>query len=246
MTKKILQTYDSVFLNSKSILVEYHDVLKCPFFILFTSLVKNGEFNNIFDMSELSSMSEDELFYYYITRKDENILKTLNIKKEALEKLFQSNINLLYNWIELFMYEEIDTFKEFTNVQLEFNFVKVLKNLIATKIVKDIYIFTEIKSDNIQNDIIDIFGDSVHYVYGSLKDIIEKNNISNDSTFVFSNMNHMLELEEINKLNYSTVLIADKFGYNYKEDNETPIVDLDKLLEKNIFKFSFFNNILNQ
>ena len=80
----------------------------------------------------------------------------------------------------------------------------------------------------------------------TIKDIIEKNNISNDSTFVFSNMNHMLELEEINKLNYSTVLIADKFGYNYKEDNETPIVDLDKLLEKNIFKFSFFNNILNQ
>ena len=79
MSKKILQTYDSVFLNSKSILVEYHDVLKCPFFILFTSLVKNGEFNNVFDMSELSSMSEDELFYYYITRKDENILKTLNI-----------------------------------------------------------------------------------------------------------------------------------------------------------------------
>lgn len=245
MNNKVIITYNNVFLNSSSLVVEYNDVLKCPFFILFTSLVKNEEFRNIFDMSEFDNMNNEDLYVYYITRKNINILKNLNIKKEAFENIFKSNIELLYKWIETFMYNEIEQFSAFTDYELELNFVKVLRNLINTKMVKDIYIFSDIKSSNIGNDIKHLYGESVKYVYGDLKDIINENNISNDSTFVFSDINKIIELKNTNKLNLSTVLIADKFGYNYKEDNETPIVDIDELSKNNIFKFSFFNNIIS-
>lgn len=245
MNNKVITTYNNVFLNSSSLVVEYNDVLKCPFFILFTSLVKNEEFRNIFDMSEFDNMNNEDLYVYYITRKNINILKNLNIKKEAFENIFKSNIELLYKWIETFMYNEIEQFSAFTDYELELNFVKVLRNLINTKMVKDIYIFSDIKSSNIGNDIKHLYGESVKYVYGDLKDIINENNISNDSTFVFSDINKIIELKNTNKLNLSTVLIADKFGYNYKEDNETPIVDIDELSKNNIFKFSFFNNIIS-
>lgn len=242
---KIIKTYNNVFLNSNTVVVEYNDVLKCPFFVLFTSLIKNEEFKNIFDMNEFMNMSNDDLYYYYITRKDSNVLKTLNIKQNAFDNIFNKNIDLLYKWIETFMYEEIDLFQEFTEFDLKFNFVDVLKRLINTKIVKNIFIFSENKSINIEKDISRLFGNNATYVYGSLEDIITNNNIDNDTTFVFSNIKNILVLDKIKKLNLSTVLIADKFGYNYKEDDETPIVDIDSLYENNIFKFSFFNNILS-
>lgn len=244
MSTNVIRTYDNVFLNSKSLVIEYHDVIKCPFFILFLSLIKNEEFQNIFDISEFIDKSNDELFYFYITRKDENLLKNLKIKEGIFESVFKSDINKFVDWLNYFMYEEINMFKEFTDVELELNFVNVLRNLINTKMIKDIYIFTEKESKTIKEDIDYLFNNSAKYVYGDLKDIILENDIPNDSTYVFSNIKNILLLDQINKLNLSSILIADKFGYNYKDDEETPIIDLEKLFEKNTFKISFFNNIL--
>lgn len=241
----VVRTYDSVFLNSKAVFIEYNDVIRSPFLLLLKSLINNDEFQKLFDVEELLKMNDSELFFFYISRKEPNLLMNINIRNGIFENVFNSNIDLFLEWVNNFMYNEINTFSEFIENSNTLNFVEVLQKLIKTKLIRNnIYVYSEIKSDNIQSDLIQLFGNNINYVYGKLDEVIMENKIPNDSTYVFSNIRNIEVLNNINKLHLSSILIADKYGYNYTDDYENPIIDLENLYKTNVFKLSFFNNNL--
>ena len=105
---------------------------------------------------------------------------------------------------------------------------------------KNVYIYTERKIDNINDDIKRNFNSRVKYVYGDFETVLKENNITRNSSFVFSDINKIEKLNNAGLLPYSSILLGEYQGYNYDE-NGAPKVDIDKLADNNIFKMYFFN-----
>ena len=240
--KKVIVTYNSPFLNSDAILVEYNDVLKSPFFILLMTIKDNEALKIIFDLIELEELDIDSLYEWYLNRKDKNIFKCLNLNDGVLESYFNNDISLFDKWCDDMLYDLINKNPYFVEYDSELNFTESFQTLLQKTLVKKSYIYTEQYSESIKEDILKLFGEKVIYVYGDLLDIIKENNITNNSTFVFSDIKKILYLEKANILKFSSVIIADRYGYNYKSKNEL-VIDIDRLNSEYIFKLDFFDNL---
>ena len=55
-------------------------------FTMLLALRENEEFNNLFDASEISELSLEDLYSWYLKRKDYNIFNCLPIKTDIVEK----------------------------------------------------------------------------------------------------------------------------------------------------------------
>ena len=108
--------------------------------------------------------------------------------------------------------------------------------------VKRVYVYSNDYSERLKEEIVEEYGTNVKYVTGKISEIIKEENITNNSTFVFSDIRNILELEEANVLGLSSVVVADRYGYNY-QDEKNLIVDMERLSKENVFKLDFFNNI---
>lgn len=242
--KNVIITYDSTFLNSDAIFIEYDDVIKSPFFIYLDSIKNNEALKTIFDLSEISDLNFDELYEWYINRKNQNIFKCLKLQDGVLEKFFNNDIEIFNKWCETVLYESIDTNEYFVKTDTELNFVDSLDMLLKVNIVNKYYIYTPIESKFIKEDIQKRFKNKITYVYGDLKEVLKNNNITANSTFIFSDVSKVLILDEIGLLNLSSIAIADRYGYNYK-DSKNIIIDKNNISNKIVFKMDFFNNINN-
>ena len=240
--KKAILTYDNVFLNSDNIFIEFDDIISCPFFILLHTIKNNELFNDLFDMSEVADYSIEELYEWYVNRKQKNILMCFPVREGIVDKLFNGDNTSFFEWCDKFLYSELDTIPELINQGTELNFYNTLKILLSKKIVKNTYIYTEYYSKTVEEYIKKEFGDNVKYVYGYMSKVIEDEKISSNSTFVVSNINNIHHLIPPNVLNLSSIVIADRYGYNYN-DEENLVVDLDSLYKEAVFKIDFFNNI---
>ena len=96
--------------------------------------------------------------------------------------------------------------------------------------------------ESIEKDIHERYGNFIQFVYGDMQEVLIENKITSDTTFVFSNILHILNLIQTNLLNYSSIIIADEYFYNYNDEME-PIINFEELFKDCIFKLDFFNNI---
>lgn len=241
--QKLILTYDAPFLNSDCLFVEYDDVIESPFFILLNCLKDNEGMRLIFDLSEISSMNIEELYEWYIMRKEKNILLNLPLIDGVLEYYFNNDEDNFKEWCESLLYDEIDNIDGLLEIKAEANFSTILKTLLSKNVVKKTYIYSNKYSKNLEEELKEEFGSNIIYVSGDIKKIIEDNNITNNSTFVFSDIMNVLKLKEAGILEYSSIIIADRYGYNYKNDSNDVIIDIESLLSESVFKLDFFNNI---
>ena len=63
-----------------------------------------------------------------------------------------------------------------------------------------------------------------------------------NSTFVFSDIEKVNKLHELNRLDYSSIIVCDGYRYNNKDKN-TLKIDIDELRTKAIFKIDFIDNL---
>lgn len=240
--KKAILTYNAPFLNSDAIFIEYDDVIKCPFFIFLMSIAENEALNMIFDLSDLEGLDIDALYEWYINRKNQNIFKSLPLRKGVIKEFFGNDFDNFDSWCESVIYNSIENNEYFVDMDTEMNFASSLDLLMKSKIVMKYFIYTPIKSEMIQKDLVKKYGDKFKYVYGDLETVLKENNITANSTFVFSDLTKIKVLEKIGILNYASILIADRYGYNYK-DEENLILDVESLSKSSIFKLDFFDNL---
>ena len=241
-TTKVILTYDNAFLNADSIFIEFDDVINSPFFTFLVNMKNNEAFKEVFDTSEIEDYSLEELYEWYINRTHKNILWNIPLNELVMEKIFNNNEIAFYQWCDEFLYKELDAIPALIDYGTELNFYNILKMLLGKKIVKEIYIYSEYYSKTIEEYIGREFDSNIKYVYGNLDEVLVREKITANSTFVFSDINKMYDLQEAEILNLSSVIIADRYAYNYDgEDN--PCVDLDELYENALFKLDFFNNI---
>lgn len=69
-----MRKQESVFLNSECMVVEYHDVLKMPWYILLTVINQNNALRELANINLIEDLSTTELFEWYYHRKNRNFL----------------------------------------------------------------------------------------------------------------------------------------------------------------------------
>ena len=228
----ILRTTDTMFLNSKCIFIEYYDVIKVPWFILLSSLGNSSRLREIVDISPIYGLNNSALYEWYVNRTDRNFFKCFKTNTPDGFDLDELLHTLSYNEAFYTDYSEI-------------NFSDVLLYLITSKMVKDVKIYTEDYNEHVEHDLRLNWGDEVEYVYGDLKEVLE--DIPDDSTYIFSDIFKLITLDECGKLPYSSICVAGDYDYNYTYDENgirKLAVNVDYLIENNVFKISYFNAML--
>lgn len=246
---KIILSTEGVFMNSDALFIEYLDVIKSPFYI-FLKMINSPKgkevLNKIFDLSEIDGKTDDELYEWYIERDNQNIFKSFNMNEECRNDIFHNDESEIESFCYTMEEKELLDIPELVSQNAWLNFDLVLRNLIGDKnnagMVKKVYIWHPYYVESIEKDIHERYGNFIQFVYGDMQKVLIENKITSDTTFVFSNILHILNLIQTNLLNYSSIIIADEYFYNYNNEME-PIINFEELLKNYIFKIDFFNNI---
>lgn len=233
--KIFIQTNDSVFFNSKSVFVEYIDVIKSPYF-LFIYAMNSSEDKRVlkdpFDMEKITSLeSVEAVTEWYYTRKNQNPLIDL-VPDERLSTLD-------FDAVDRFMDLQMRENEVLVHHSSPLNFVNVINNLMVDSLlVPKVYIWYPYDNPVIAADVKSLFeSDDVVFRHGPLEKCLA--DVPNDSTFVFSDMTNILVLEDLQKLDYSSIITPIDFAYN-RIDDELPLIDIEKMQESHVFKYNQF------
>lgn len=233
-------TYDSAFTCDDNVFIEYHDIMRCIQFTIINFLRKNSVFKTLLDTSEIEDMSEAELYVWYISRENRNIFKNFEITNffSSLSG-FDGDPNKVYDFLDNFLYIELDNLSsDILNYENKLKFYDTMRTFLNMSTVKNIYIYSENYSKLIEEDVSSIHG-KIKYVYGDLKSVLEDNEIKSNTTFVFSDIEKINTLVELDILKFSTILMADQYRYNYDDDGELK-VNVEKLADEYVYKLFFY------
>lgn len=240
-------TSDTVFTNAQCLFVEYHDCIKSPYFILLTVLSQNKKIRDLIDISPIDGLNTEQLFEWYINRKNRNFLLDLATMSED-----QVPYDVL---LEVLMNNEI-----FFKTNSELNTVDLIHTAIRTKTAKQIIIFNDMHYDQngvalevtkntnkfISDDVTRIFGKTsgVKFVSGDFRKVVKS--LPVDTSYILSDFNKITILEEEKHLTYASLILPIDFAYNYVFDDNgirttKPIINFDYLAMHNMFKLNFYN-----
>jgi hypothetical protein len=235
--KKAIVTYDNTFLNADCLFIEFDDVIRMPRFMLLFLLRDSEELGKIFDLSEVSSLSLDELYEWYVNRKYRYVFRNLPLTEEAKEKYFQNDEKKMSHWVRNFEYQEYTAIEAAVTTNTDLNAAEMLRMLSGDRIVKNILVYSEYDSDAIREYLSTEFGSNVRYVHGKLEKVLEEQKVTNNSTFMLADMNKIQIIEKCGLLDYSSLVIPDGYGYNKELD-----FSIEELLNTHLFKIDFFDN----
>lgn len=235
--KTVYRSNDTLFYNSQCLFVEYHDVIAMPWLTLLAFTKNTNLFNNIIKMNEISDYDLNGLLEWYIYRTHRNIFKSVGTI-DTVEELPDTGYESILD-------QAMSISEDIYRIPTYLKFLSTLRVLLfEASLVKQVIIYSEKNEPMIEKTLKEYFsrvGSKVKYMNGKFEDMVKL--IPNDSTYVFSDIEKVNDLIKANKLNYSSILIPNGLRYNYTEDDATKLkVDLDKLSEKYIFKYSFFDN----
>lgn len=238
--------HDGVFLNSKVLFIEFDDVIKSPFFSLLFLCAENESLNQIFDMEDIRGKGINEVYSWYIERDDKNIFRSMGPKEGVIEEKFGGDENKFVELCDKLYYEEFNSDESIITEGGYLNFDMVLRNLLGVRgdnnIVDRILIWNPVYNEFIEKLVKERYGERITFVYGPLAEVFKEHKVTEESTFVFSDIYNVGELIDCDIIQGASIIIADEYYYNYDDEME-PLVDLDKLSDDYFFKFDFFNNI---
>ena len=237
--KKVLLSTDEMFLNSRAMVVEYHDVLRAHWFSLFYMIATGTLMEGIFDIRMFQGMGAGELFEWYIFRKHRNFFYDLVPirpfdSKETQDKFYQ------------YLLEDTGHIDALYAFPTHLNAETILHRLVGgtPHLVKHIYIYEGLTHEPlIQNQLHERYGDRANfdYIWGDFKTAIE--GIDKDCTYFLSDIEKISVLEEMDRVRFASILIPDGFRYNYKEEDQSKLkVDIDKLKSTYMCRCALFDN----
>lgn len=230
-----MKTTDRPFTNSECLFVEYHDIVKAPWYILLTVLPQNKKANEVLKISELlEGMDSDALFEWYCNRQNRNFL--LDIARLPCNQFdYDKLLSMMMEGNEIFY--RVDT---------TLNAVPMIKKALIGKQAKSVIIYNETDNPFIRDDIKRLFGNrgSIKFLHGNFADVVKKN-IPIDTTFILSDFNKVVTLADIGHLSYSSIVLPYDFAYNFifsENGEKMPVVDFTYLGKDSMFKLNFFNS----
>lgn len=236
--KKVIRTENTIFKNSQCLVVEYSDVLKTPFFLLLNAIQKSSVMGKIFDLSEIQNMNIAELYLWYIRRKNFNPYKDFRVIAEVE--------NYDDNFANFMLEANLKSSDIFYSNDTELVFSGILKDLLRendSNFLHKVIIYEEYGNDYVKHDIEKNYHSDridVEYRTGNFKSILSQ--IPRDSSYVISDIYRIRDLDEMDKLSYSSILIPYDFYYNIDFETKQYKLDIDALSKEKTFKLSFFKN----
>ena len=235
---KVFVSQDGVFQNTSCLFFEYYDVIKMPWLAFIDSIINLGIYDELIELDDMKKMERGELFAWYVKRKNRTVLLNLNYKPDALKKSGITSSEDLISWTENFINDEMDKMEYFFNDYYFLNFRNTLEIIIKNNLIVDNFVcYTEAYSKFVERDLKAI-SNSIEYRYGDIDVVLE--DIPERATFVLSDAMKLYNILNANKLDYSSIVLTDYFGYNFIDDNL--ILD-PKVFENHIFKLDMFDNI---
>lgn len=231
--KYIPVTQKNMYYNSECLFIEYNDVIKSPMFSLIKIVKDMEKMRNIFNFSNFDNMTDDEIYEWYINRKNINFYKDMKflLGEPPTEEIY-------YNMIK----DQLLSNNIFYEISPKLSFFNTLFYMatIDRKLIKNIIIYSEFENKKMEEDMRKILPNTgIQFASGNFLKVIAK--VPNDSTFVFSDITKINDMANINKLEYASVLIANGYRYNY-DDNLNLKINLEELSKKIVFKYNFFQN----
>ena len=105
-------------------------------------------------------------------------------------------------------------------------------------LVPKVLIYYPYENDIIKRDIEKTFlNPDIQFVSGDISDVLKE--VPNDSTYIFSDISNILILEELGKIDMSSIIIPEDYDYNKTEEGEY-ILDLESMQSDHVFKLNFF------
>ena len=228
--KVYFRSNDVMFQNAHCLFIEYTDIIRSPYFIFLTLMMKSPEkFSKYYKLDIFDNYDIEGLSEWYIHRKNQNPLVDL-LTDEARETLSEEKLDEFIN-------EQIIEHKELIELSPLLNLGNVLFNL-SEEVVKSVVIWYPYKNSTIEKDIHDTFGDGVKFMYGNLFNVLDQ--IPKDSTYIFSDITNIDLLYEKKKLHLSSIIIPNEYGYNYINDDILKI-NVDEYQKDVVFKLDFFS-----
>lgn len=221
---------DNIFYNSEILFIEYMDILKSPYIKLMQIIQNNDKMEDIFDFSQITGLGELELYEWSIHRKNRNPLKEL-LKNPDISDLELDNL------FHMLMHTDDRLFE----LSVPLYIYSVIPMLYYQKMVKRIMVYYEHESQFIRNDISKIVdGYSPEFVSGDFEDIVRDMPI--DVTYILSDIDKITALININRLDFSTVIIPQEYRYNKKNMVDYKL-DFTKLDKTHVYKYGFMKTM---
>lgn len=221
---------DNMFLNSTSVFIEYYDIIKSPWFTVMQANKDNPRLNEIFDMSPIEKLSDAALYEWYKNRHNINPFKDLVLKIQ--DEGFDPDILM-------------DTFLEkeprYVYESKPLEFVNALKTLLKQQFKTTYYIYTPEPASNAIRTDMESISDYASYKFLSGGLITSLKEVDRDCTYILSDVNKVRVLFNSNRLNCSSVLVAQDYAYNHENGLLSPFkVKYEEFIDKMIFKGAYF------
>nr|DAK52817.1 MAG TPA: hypothetical protein [Caudoviricetes sp.] len=235
---KVFTSFNSPFTNTENLVIEYNDILRPLGFDVLRVLRESDVINQFINIEPIQNISTDELYEWYVNREEANVFANFELNDNYFK-----DIEDRYEWLEDFLYKEIDELKVL-DYAINYSLLETIPTISNFDIIKKVFIYTERYSESIERDIKENFGSKAKYIYGDFGEVLKENNIKDNTTYILSDIVKIEILRENDLLKFSSILLADNFGYNYDEDDEI-LIDVEELVTDNIFKIFYFPSELS-
>lgn len=225
----ILTGLSTMFTNSECLVVEYNDIINMPYFLLLTSLCNwyNEETDKEYfpKLEELVDLSLESVLEFYINRKHQNFI--IDIMPD----------NLAFDEDEMnhYLMTLVNKYENYFLTDIDLSFSRAITDIIHNKFVKKIVFYYPEECEYVVDDIHNKYGRSnlIDIRFGKFEDAVR--NLSLDTTYVLSDANKVVLLDDMDRLRECTVMVPYEYGYNYTDKlNEEFILSEDYFKEKNI------------
>lgn len=251
-------TTDSVFTNSTCLFVEYYDVIKAPFFAFIQAIKQSRALKKYFDFRKylfpnLLDPAEEkrESFMVYCNRKFQNPLLDLPMSvPDVLEEVglprdskpSDDVVRKIQNWMDFLLIEEIKKNELYFTEEWNLNFSYALDRIYyMKKLIKSIVVYDEYNIPFVQKEIQEKYHGKVEYRTGDFREVVKSLPI--DTTYFLSDIRRVDDIKAENHLRLSSIVLAEYFRYNYKDDLSSYRSDILEWMDNETFKFNGFNNI---
>lgn len=217
------------FSGTHAIVIEYDDVLRSPMLTVMEANKRNYKLDTLIDLKPLRFMYTYGMFEWYRNRFKRNPLKELDSAGVVDDET-------AFNVMKTFIASD----SRYTTEARPLPFQNALKVVISQKFSMKYFIYNEYSNPYVEKDVRLTFSDvSFEILTGPFVEAIS--DVPPDATWVLSDIRKLEDLKKADKLNFANIMVAGDYRYNFTYENaDTPMVDIDALREKAVFKLKMF------
>ena len=222
------------FSGTHAIVIEYDDIIRSPMLTVMEANKHNYKLSGLVDLRPLKFVYKYGMFEWYLNRHHRNPLQELT----PIDPSYPVDDDAAYDIMKTFLHSD----SHYVSESRPLVFCEPLRVIMAQKFNMEYFVYNEYGNPYIADDMAASFpGVAFKIITGPFAEAIA--DVPFDATWVLSDIRKMNDLDKAGKLNLSNIMVAGDYRYNFTdEDREKPIVDVEELRNKSVFKFKMFRS----